>query len=217
MTVRVPRARHLLVVAPHPDDEAIAAWGLMRRLQDCGARIEVLVVSDGGASHPGSPTWPRPRLVAQRRRETLRVLRTLGLTPSAITFLDLADGMLDDDHALDRPLGRAIRRRRTPDLIVGPEVTDAHADHRAVARAIAKVRRCGERRITYHIWPIQAARGARPHGLVLKHAGLAIKRRAIRSYRSQAGLITDSPTGFTMTHHHLKAFAGPVERFAVAR
>ncbi len=217
MRPRLPPARRVLVVAPHPDDEAIAAWGLMRSLRTRGAHVEVLVVSDGGASHPGSLSWPRLRLAAARRRETLRAMRTLGLAPPAITFLELADGALGDDRTLERRIGRAILHRRAPDLIVGPEITDAHSDHRAVARAIAGVQRRGERRVTYHVWPVQAARGARRYGMILKHASLAMKRRVVRSYRSQAGLITDSPTGFTMTHRHLKAFAGPAERFAVAR
>lgn len=217
MTVTLPKARRVLVVAPHPDDEAIAVWGLMCRLRRSGAAVEVLVVSDGGASHPESRTWPRPRLVAERRRETLRAMRTLGLPPPATTFLRLPDGGLHrDPRELHMRLNKAMQRRRAPDLLVGPEITDDHVDHRAVAGALAKVRRRGERRITYHVWPADAARGPRPIGLVLKGADLAMKRRIVRSYRTQMGRITDSPTGFTMTHRHLRAFAGSLERFAVA-
>jgi len=210
------RVRRVLIVAPHPDDEAIAAWGLMDWLRRRGARIAVLVVSDGAASHPGSPSWPINRLVAERRRETLRAVRQLGMIPSDVAFLGLADGALDRDPMLvRRVLGRALRRRPSPDLIVSPEVEDAHADHRAVASAIDTLRRHGERRISYHVWPAFAARGPRRHGVILKGAALAAKRRIIRSYRTQAGRITDAPTGFIMTHEHVRAFARPRERFAV--
>jgi LmbE family N-acetylglucosaminyl deacetylase len=209
-------ARSVLVVAPHPDDEAIAAWGLMRRLRSSGARIEVVIVSDGAASHPGSRRWPVERLVVERRRETLRAMRALGLTPGAIGFLDLADGELASDPALVRQtLGRAMQGRSKPDLVIGPELSDTHADHRAVAAALAALPRRGERRVTYHVWPVNAARGPRPCRVILKGAELAIKRRIIRSYRTQAGRITDAPTGFTMTHRHLAAFARPHECFAV--
>jgi LmbE family N-acetylglucosaminyl deacetylase len=99
--------RRVLVVAPHPDDEAIGAWGLMDWLRARGAHIAVLVVSDGAASHPGSPSWPTARLVAERRRETLRALRRLGVVPPDIAFLGLADGALDRDPLLvRRVLGR---------------------------------------------------------------------------------------------------------------
>lgn len=207
----------MLVVAPHPDDEAIAAWGLMSALRRQGTKIEVIVVSDGGASHPDSQRWPRFRLVAERRRETLRAMRQLGLIAPAVTFLGLPDGKLDCEPGLLRAaLGRAIRRRRTPNLVIGPEVTDAHADHRAVASAMATVRRAGERRLTYHVWPADAARGARPYRVPLKAAMLCVKRRIVRSYRTQTGAITDAPSGFTMTDRHLRAFAGPLESFAVA-
>jgi len=214
----LPTARRALIVAPHPDDEAIAACGLISSLLRQGTTVEVLVVSDGGASHPGSRRWHRLRLVAERRRETLRAMRGLGLTPHAVTFLGLPDGSLASaPKLLERRLGRALRPRRAPDLIVGPETTDDHADHRAVACALASIRRQGERRLGYHVWPVDAARGARPYRVVLKAAALAIKRRIVRSYRTQAGAIMDSPTGFRMTHRHFKAFAAPIEQFAVIR
>jgi LmbE family N-acetylglucosaminyl deacetylase len=108
-----------------------------------------------------------------------------------------------------------MRRRLAPDLIVGPEIADAHADHRAVAGAMAALPHRGERRITYRVWPAAAARGPCRHCVILKGAGLAVKRRIIRSYRTQAGRITDAHSGFIMTHHHLDAFARPRERFAV--
>jgi LmbE family N-acetylglucosaminyl deacetylase len=215
--VRIPplSARRVLVVAPHPDDEVIAAWGLMRRLLRAGARVEVLVATDGGASHPESRAWPRPRLVAERRRETRRALRALGIAPDRIGFLDLPDGgLLDSPDRVRATLSRAMRRRRAPQLIVGPMPDDAHGDHRAVALALAALPRRGERRLGYRVWPEGAARSL--GGLVVP-LGLrvAAKRRAVRSYRTQAGRITDAVAGFAMTHHHLRAFAAPAERFAV--
>lgn len=216
MTLVLGRIRRVLVVAPHPDDEAIACWGLMDRLRRNGARIAVLVVSDGAASHPGSTRWSVERLVAERRRETQRVMRELGVWPTDIRFLGLPDGALDQDPLLvRRALGRAMGRGPARDLVLGPEASDAHADHRAVAEAIAATRRRGERRITYHVWPAAAARGARPCRVILSGAALAAKRRIVRSYRTQSGRITDAPTGFVMNHHHLKAFVRPQERFAV--
>jgi LmbE family N-acetylglucosaminyl deacetylase len=209
-------ARRVLVVAPHPDDEAIAAWGLMRRLHSAGAKIEVVVVSDGGASHPGSATWPVERLVAARRRETRQAMRALGLPRSAIRFMSLADGALHQETTgLAGALRRVLLARAKPDLLVGPEATDDHGDHRAVALALHRVPRRGEQRITYHVWPEGAATGARPIRIRLDEPARAMKRRIVRGYRSQAGSITDAPTGFTMTHGHLKAFAGPQECFGV--
>lgn len=210
--------RRLFVLAPHPDDEAIAAWALMRRLRRRGAIVEVVVASDGGASHPRSRRWPRARLVAERRRETRRVLGAIGIAPSRIRFLDLPDGALPNRvAALARRLAHALASRRACDLVVAPLPDDAHGDHRAVAAALRSVPRRGERRLGYCVWPEGAARAL--HGLVVPltpHA-VQIKRRAVRAYRTQAGAITDAEAGFTMTHRHLRAFARPTERFAVMR
>lgn len=205
-------ARRLLVVAPHPDDETIGAWGLMRRRR-AGAYVRVLIVSDGAASHPASRRWPPARLAAERRRETVRAMATLGLPPDAVSFLGLPDGDLDTDR-VEQALRRALRRWPAPDLIIGPVMADAHADHRAVARAIARLPRRGERRLGYHVWPAGAAR-RRGLRVPLGVEGMRRKRRVVRGYRTQSGLIADAVAGFTITPAHLRAFAAPCERFEV--
>jgi LmbE family N-acetylglucosaminyl deacetylase len=211
-------ARAVLVVAPHPDDEAIGAWALLRHFQRRGARMRVVIVSDGGASHPDSRRWPRDRLVQERRRETRRAMRSLGLPPSSIHFLALPDSRLaSGPDALRSKLGAIVRRQPRSTLIVGPESGDAHADHRAVASALTGMRRTAPRRLGYHVWPEGAACGPRPCRLPLRGAAMAMKRRVVRSYRTQTGIITDARAGFAMTHRHLRAFVRPIERFAVIR
>lgn len=206
--------RRVLVIAPHPDDEAIAAWALMRRATRRGARVDVVVVSDGSASHPNSRRWPRERLVPERQREVRRVLRAIGIGRAQIACLGLPDGALPNhQHDLRRILARTIAARR-PNLVVSPVPHDAHADHRAVAAALALVPRRGELRLGYGVWPQGVSRALRDLVLPLTPGEVQQKRAAIRRYRTQTGLITDAQAGFTMTYRHLKAFAGPSERFA---
>lgn len=209
-------ARRVLVVAPHPDDEAIGAWGLMHRLARAGARLEVLVVSDGAASHPGSLRWPPRRLVGERRRETLRAMATLAIPPSRVRFLGLPDGQLEAQPARVRgAVAAALRRCVWPDLLVGPIADDAHGDHRAVALAIARVPRAGECRLGYQVWPHGGGRSGARWQVALDGAGLRAKRRVVRSYRTQMGRITDAEAGFAMTARHLRDFVRPAERFTV--
>lgn len=214
MRVAPGRPRALLVVAPHPDDEAIAAYGLIARLVRRGVRIAVLVVSDGAASHPASATWPRPRLIHERRRETRRVLRRLEIGAGAVTFLDLPDGRLGDHSAIiRRRMARAVRALPTPLLALTPLPHDAHPDHRAVAAAAT--RRAGVRWWRYPVWPAGARqRGARAMPLTAQER--LMKRHAIRSYRTQAGAITDDPGGFAMTRQQIAAFSRPQEIFVPA-
>lgn len=214
MTLVLPRCRHALVVAPHPDDEAIGAWALMATLRARGVKVRVLVAADGAASHPGSVRWPPARLAAERRRETRRAMATLGIPPDRVRFLALPDGALADHAArLRAGCAQAIRQMPGPVLVVGPVADDDHPDHRAVAAALGR-RRLARWRLGYRVWPL----GATPRdrlALRLDERARAAKRRVVRSYRTQAGRITDSATGMTMRPHHLRAFAGPAERFRV--
>jgi LmbE family N-acetylglucosaminyl deacetylase len=206
-------ARRVVVIAPHPDDEAIGAFELICRARRRGASTHVIVVSDGGASHPGSRTWPVARLTRERRRETRRAMRRCGLTPRELTFLDLPDGQLEAAlPRLTRALGSTLRRLR-PDLVAGPARIDAHADHRAVAEALRRVRLEGAQNLAYRVWPVEEARARGTYSVPLNVCRMAMKRCLIRSYRTQTGLIRDAEAGFAMTSRHLAAFVRPCEEF----
>lgn len=218
MTRKLSSLRRLLVIAPHPDDEAIAAWALIRRSLARGGRVDVIVVSDGGASHPESRSWPRSRLIAERRRETRRVLRRIGVPPDRIAFLGLPDGALGDDpRDLRIKLRGAVLGRRAPELIVTPLLDDDHPDHSAVAAALAALPRRGERRAGYRVWPEGGGRSRFDFVVPLSANEVGMKRAAVRRYRTQTGLITDAVAGFAMTHRHLSAFARSTERFVWVR
>lgn len=212
MKLDIKAVRRAVVVAPHPDDEVIGAAGLMRALRRQGSVVRVIVVSNGAASHPDSGAWPPERLIAARRRESLLALRRLGVTRDHVTFLGLPDGGLSACAVLCRQrLSRAIRQCRDLDMIVGPAMTDAHPDHRAVAAALGDTRFAG-RRMTYQVWPPQRARVARGRSVTLA-GGAAAKRSLIRMHRTQLGAITDDPHGFAIARHELAVFAHPVEQF----
>lgn len=217
MRPRVGAVRSVLVIAPHPDDETIGAYGLMMRARRRGATVRVLVVTDGAASHPGSATWSRERLIRERQRETRRALRRIGLTARDVTFLDLPDGALGTAaDATRRGIATAMRRMPKPALVVAPAKSDAHADHRVVAAAVKGCRVPGTRRLTYPVWPTgQRIRNSRLFALTADER--LAKRHAIRSYRTQTGRITDDPSGFAMTAAQIAAFSRPAETFGESR
>lgn len=210
--LRVGAPRRLLVIAPHPDDEAIGAYMLMTRLRRRGVAVRVVVVTDGAASHPNSLRWPRRRLVAERRRESRRTLRRIGVAAAAVTFLDLPDGRLNTHTAAARRgLSRALGHVGSA-LIAAPAASDDHPDHRTVAACVAALRRPNLRRLAYPVWPA----GLRPAGarcLFLTAQERLAKRHAVRSYRTQAGRIMDDPAGFAMTRRQISAFTRQQEVF----
>lgn len=213
-TLPIGRIRAVLMVAPHPDDEAIGAFALLRRLRRRGVPVTVAIVSDGAASHPGSARWPKPRLVRERARESRRALRRIEVAAGDVRLLGLPDGRLGDHAPLIRrrvaALAAALPR---PLLALAPSPIDAHPDHRAVAAAAQP--QAGVRWLRYPVWPTgQRLPGAR--ALRLSAQERLAKRQAIRSYRTQAGRITDDPDGFAMTARQIATFSRAQEWFAGA-
>lgn len=203
------------MVAPHPDDETIGAHALIARARRRGVVVRVLIVSDGAGSHRASPTWPRARLVRERRRETRRELHRIGVAAGDIDFLDLPDGnVAAHGGALRRAISRALSTLPVPVLALAPSPRDDHPDHRAVAAAARP--RGGVFWRAYPVWPTGQRLPAARRVPLTAQERLA-KRHAIRRYRTQTGRITDDPHGFALTAGQIAAFSRPAEILGAMR
>lgn len=210
----------LLVLAAHPDDETLGAGGLIAAAAAAGARMRVVVASDGEASHPHSPTH-RPDHLAQVRRAELTAAMT-ALDPRIVpTFLGLPDGRLDEHlGTLTRYL--ASRLDGCTHLAT-PWVDDAHPDHEACARAAAGAVR-GRTSIQHWQFPIWAWHWAGPADLPwarlrcldLDPDGLARKQAALACHRSQHLPLSDSPGDEAVLPGHVLAhFTRAYETFVI--
>ena len=208
------RVRSALIVAPHPDDETIGAYGLIRALKARSARVRVLIVTDGAGSHPASNRWPRSRLIAERQRETLAAMRRIGVMAGDVTFLGLPDGGLANMTVTTEGTLRRAATRNACDLLILPAPDDDHPDHRAVA---ATLRRSTARQLHYLVWPNRQAASRRASHCLRLGPLAAAKRGAIRRYRTQMGAITDDPGGFAISRSELAGFARPIECFREVR
>jgi LmbE family N-acetylglucosaminyl deacetylase len=126
-----------VVVAPHPDDEVLAAGGALAVAAASGRSLLVVAVTEGGASHPGSSRWPVGELVRQRARERADALRELGVLPGPdglpVAALHLPDGGVT---ARIEELTQLLTELLTAaDVVVSPWVFDGHPDHEATAVA----------------------------------------------------------------------------------
>jgi len=139
--------RRLLVVAPHPDDEALGAAGTIDAAVRSGAQVRVVVATDGEA---GSDKTRVADLATARREETRHALAELGLGADAVSFLGFRDGSLSgawteawtawrreeqpgSADALVDALRAAVRDAE-PDTVILPMALDQHPDHRALNR-----------------------------------------------------------------------------------
>ena len=136
----------LLLIAPHPDDEALACSVILQKALRAGAAIRVVYVTDGD-NNP----WPQRALERKwrlspsdrqrwgnlRRAEALEALRALDFAVSDVRFLGLPDQGLTDlllrdcDTTLTR-ITQAIDDW-SPTDILAPSLFDIHPDHNAVA------------------------------------------------------------------------------------
>ncbi len=105
-------AGHVLILAPHPDDESIIGLLPLRLQQECGWRVTVAPVTLGS----------RPDRRAARKRELQAACRLLGFR---LRFLK--DGE-------PRRRVQDLLRTAAPDLVVLPHARDGHPTHRSVHR-----------------------------------------------------------------------------------
>ena len=128
-----PRARRVLVLAAHPDDETLACGGTLALLADAGATLTVVVATDGEATR-GSPL-PAAETAERRRAETRAAAQILGTTD--VRFLGHPDGALSDAVAGLSVELRSVIDELRPDLVLLPWFLDANDDHRALNHALA--------------------------------------------------------------------------------
>ena len=212
-------AHRVLVLAPHPDDEAIGAGGLIQRVTARGGDVCVALIT-AGESNP----WPqryvnrRWRITPELREDWGRMrcseardsLRVLGARDNCSVFLGFPDQQLGEmaRRGDQRPADmlRSIMRDYQPSLLVTPSAQDDHSDHRAVAYfAHQAVRGLGESApevLTYVVHGEGSP--ARLHfSLDLTERELQRKREAIECHRSQLHL----------SRERFLAYARPIEEF----
>jgi LmbE family N-acetylglucosaminyl deacetylase len=177
--------RSAVVIAAHPDDEVLGAGGIMALLAPAGARLRLVAVTDGEASHPGG-TDPAG-LAACRTAETAAALRALGAEAVETIRLRFPDtGLAARVTALTRLLAELTAGF---DACLAPWLADAHADHEAAGRSAGRASR---RTLYYPVWMWHWARPGDPRvpwrqasRVPLTPAVAARKHAAIRCFASQ--------------------------------
>lgn len=143
---RVPKAR-VLILAPHPDDEAIGMGGVLAMHVANGSSVTVLYLTDGGGLEDD-----RTAQIAARREESLAVGRDLGIEQ---IFWDNADTRLTNDARTIDALA-ALLRKIEPELIYTPSLFDTHFDHFATNQvlgdALVRVPSLDASVVGYEVW-----------------------------------------------------------------
>ena len=192
---------HVIVVAAHPDDETLGAGGLIAECSAAGIPLDVVIVTDGGASHPESASTNAASLAALRGAEAVQAIGVLAAS-SVVTFLEYPDGQVREHRAaIQSDLGDIIDRRDGSLLIVSTWRGDGHRDHRVVGEICAQlaVEKDAEL-LEYPIWMWHWAEPTHPDVpwdalavLPLSPEATQAKARAIAVYESQTAPLSDAP------------------------
>jgi LmbE family N-acetylglucosaminyl deacetylase len=213
--------QHLIVVAPHPDDETLGLGGTIHdHLQDAGS-AEIIAVTDGEAADDMAGREARAELARRRQQERRAALALLGAAGVRVTSLRFPDR----DVVLHEPrLAEALRqsflaagRIHTGCLVALPWRDDPHADHRATARAgIEAAARTGLGYVEIPIWAWydRAFRERLPpsriRSMTISAAAREAKRAALRCFTSQLEPLGDG-RGPVLPGDFLDAFGGDHE------
>ena len=189
----------LVVLVAHPDDETLAAGGLISTVLSKGGSVTVIVASDGENSHPRSPTWTPTRLAEARRIELSHAMDVFG--PVTVHWLGQPDGTLAEHEAAITEAVGALLGDKSIDLMAATWTRDAHPDHETIGRVARRL--CADRRILLWEMPIwfwhwatddePTAPWSTARRLELDSAGLLAKQRAMAAHRTQIEPLSPAP------------------------
>jgi LmbE family N-acetylglucosaminyl deacetylase len=198
-------ASRLMLVAPHPDDEALACSIILQRAVRAGAAVRVIYATDGDDN-----PWPqrvlerkwrlnaadRKRWGNVRRSEALAALRMLGVHARDAQFLALPDQgitnlLKNGCRSTVARLSRIIHAWSPTHLLV-PSIADTHPDHNALAVMLRLVLEDNfESRLstwTYAVHGKSIAFFSRAHQFQQSETEEATKLRAILCHKTQIKL-----------------------------
>jgi N-acetylglucosamine malate deacetylase 1 len=200
-------ARSALIIAPHPDDETLGCGGLIALKRAQGIDVQIVFITDGGASHDWHPQFQAGGIAPIRHQEALAALDILGVA---------AEQSIVDQLS-------AILTAHLPGEIYVTHRADRSTDHEQsyeLARSAIAAAGIAVDLWQYPIWILWKPRlfqdlalselaGARRLAM---GSVVGQKRQALLAYRSQYLPIGDTP-GTVLPPGFLWRFGLPFELF----
>ncbi len=127
-------SNHILIIAPHPDDETIGCGGLISRLCALGRPPHVAILTGGSGSHRGCCDISESEVISHRRDLTLRSAQIMGLPESNIHTFDFTDGHIADLPPAQIERLNGLISELKPDAIFLPHSGEGWPDHLAARK-----------------------------------------------------------------------------------
>ncbi len=171
---------NVLIIAPHPDDEALGCGGTVCKHSAGGDRVAAVFLTSGEL---GLKQLPRDRAWRVRESEARKAARILGI--KRIEFLRLPDWHVGQHIKEGARLLRPVLKREAPEVIYLPHPGDWHPDHQAAWLVLQAAWGRGSapppKALGYEVWtPLSAYDQVENITKVMSR-----KIRALRAHRSQ--------------------------------
>jgi LmbE family N-acetylglucosaminyl deacetylase len=177
----------VLVVAPHPDDEAIGCAGTLLRHVAAGDHVCIAIATDGRRSRAVADP---DAMAALRQVEAEKAAGLLGV--AQLGWIGAREGEWQP-HDLRDAFARIIENTR-PSVIYAPSRVDFHPEHHAVAHALALALADDTApRAVVRVYQVQVPLTAALVNLRVDVSAFEARRsRVIAAYASQAGTIASA-------------------------
>lgn len=173
----------VLVLAPHPDDEALGCGGTIKLITSAGGTADVVYLTRGELGvEPGGrpPPQLQEQLARQRSAEAEAACRILGVRN--VRFLQGRDGHLQQEPGLWRDVWEALAADEYRSVFC-PWQYDGHSDHVAAFGLLLAALRHQPRQLDVWLYEVWAPLNS---NMVLSiDSTIRSKLEAIRAHKSQ--------------------------------
>jgi N-acetylglucosamine malate deacetylase 1 len=171
---------NVVVIAPHPDDEAIGCGGTIGRHTERGDRVVTVFLTSGELALKHLAREDAWRV---REGEAMDAARVLGTAPPV--FLRGNDWFLGDQIDVAASGLRPVLKQEQPEIIYLPHSQEWHPDHRSAGAVVRVALRYGTNAAlalrTYEVWtPLPVYDHVEDITAVMER-----KLEAVRCYASQ--------------------------------
>ena len=120
----------ILIFSPHPDDETIAVGGYIEAATSVGAKVWIVLVTDGNKHH----------LEKIRYNEFETATSALGISYDRLIYLNYPDGALQKENqiSVQNAFKNTILQVK-PNIIFIPHPKDRHSDHGTTGVDVEKI------------------------------------------------------------------------------
>jgi LmbE family N-acetylglucosaminyl deacetylase len=170
----------VLVIAPHPDDEAIGCGGVVSLHSERGDAVDAVFLTSGEL---GLKKFPCEKAWKIREAEARDCCKVLGIQEPR--FLRLPDWMMGDDIERAATQLKGVLEESRPEMIYLPHPTEWHPDHHATLPVVRAALQTAAVEVPalrgYEVWTPMAEY---QHAENITHV-MPRKLRALRKHVSQ--------------------------------